>query len=263
VPASPSDTTLKFLLLDEGRSDANPMVLLPLPLGSGTDAIAQGLVSSVEHGSWRLIPSPGLDADVGAQRAWHRDLWLAMPSAERESVAALVGVTAAYLAPVLDDSARTVVFVREPLAALAEIGETLPKKRSLESLEQTAADAPARLLRIANPQSRALLAPWHDPSELIVSQGPPPDADRWREALFADVLPNLEASVVENAPGIARELAEVLGGRPKQAVQAAKAAVRTESRAVDDASHAELLLGLNWLDSELYAQCAQPVDQAG
>jgi hypothetical protein len=186
-----------------------------------------------------------------------------MSSAERASVAAIVGFTAAHLAPVLDDSARVVVFVREPLAALAEIGEAVPKKRVLQNLEQSAADAPARLLRIANPQSRSLLAPWHDPAELPVSQGPPPDADRWREALFDDVLPNLEASAIEHAPDIARELAQTLGGRPKQAVQAAKAATRHEGGAVEDASHAELLRGLNWLDSELHARCAQPVVELG
>jgi hypothetical protein len=255
---------LRFLLSEAERPDADRVVLLPLAPGSGTEAVARSLVASVDHGSWGLVPSPDLGDSVRTHRAWHRDLWLAMPSSERESVAAVIGATAGYLAPVLADSGRTIVFVREPLGALAALGETLPKRRALEGLEETsAANAPARLLRIANPQSRALLAPWHDPSELIVSQGPPPDADRWREALFEDVLPKLEASTIEEAPGIARELALLLGGRPKQAAQGAKSAVSPEDRPGEEAGHAELLLGLNWLDSELYARCANPVGQLG
>jgi hypothetical protein len=262
LPPIPNATPLRFLLSEFGQPGSDRVLLLPLPPGSGAEAIARPLIASVERGSWRLIPSPSPEADVLTQRAWHRDLWLAMPSADRDSVAAVIGASAAYLAPVLSGSGRTVVFVREPLAALALIGETVPKKRVLDQLEETsAADAPARLLRMANPQSRALLAPWHDPSELVISQGPPSDADRWREALFEDVLPNLEASAIDQASSLARELALLIGGRQKAVVQAARAAAGADGAVVENLTHAELLLGLNWLDSELYERCRGPVGQ--
>jgi hypothetical protein len=263
LPPTLNTTPLRFLLSEGDQPGSDRVLLLPLPPGSGAEAIARSLIASVERGSWRLVPSPSPDGDVVTQRAWHRDLWLAMPSAVRDSVAAVIGPSATFLAPVLSGSGRTVVFIREPLAALALIGETVPKKRVLDHLEETsAADAPARLLRMANPQSRALLAPWHDPSELLISQGPPSDADRWREALFGHVLPKLEASAIDHAPGLARELARMLGGRQKPIVQAARAAAGSDGTVVEDSTHAELLLGLNWLDSELYERCRDPVGQS-
>jgi hypothetical protein len=260
LPEHLNTTSLRFLL---SEADSEGVVLLPISPGSGVEGIARSLVASAE-GSWRLVPAPNLGTDVLAQRAWHRDLWLAMSSADRDSVAAVIGGTAGYLAPVLASAARTVVFVREPLAAIGMIGEALPKRRALERLEATAGpDAPARLLRVANPQSRALLSPWHDPSGLMVSPGPPSDADRWREALFGDVLPNLDAWAIEQAPDVARELARLLGGRPKAVAQATKAAIDGDAAGPEDSAHAELLLRLNWLDAELHERCLGASGQPG
>jgi hypothetical protein len=264
MPASHDDNTLELLLSEASESNPDPIVLLPQAPGSGTDAIARSLSASIEKGRWRLFPAPAQGAGVLAQRAWHRDLWLAMPQADRDSVALVTGATAGYLGPVLGDVARTVVLVRGPLAAVRVTGEALPKKRTLESLEKTPADQiPARLRRVANPQSRALLAPWHDPAELVLSMGPPGDADRWREALFGDVLPHLDASAIELAPSVARALAESLGGRAKPVVQAAKAIADDTVPVAEDPAQDELLLRLNWLDAELYERCIAPSRESG
>jgi hypothetical protein len=266
IEMRPSDdhTVLELLLTERDAQRQAPIVLLPQAPASGADAIARSLADSLELGRWRLFPAPDLGGDVVALRAWHRDLWAAMPTADRDSVALVTGVTAGYLAPVLADGARTTALVREPLAAVGMTGETLPKRRALERLAETPVDEiPSRLRRIANPQSRALLAPWHDPAELIVSAGPPDDADRWRDALFGDVLPNLDAATVEQAPEVARALVRSLGGRPKPVVQAAKAVADGGVEVPEDPEYAELLLGLNWLDAELYARCVRPSGQAG
>jgi hypothetical protein len=61
---------------------------------------------------------------------------------------------------------------------------------------------------------------------------------------------------VEQAPRVARELARGLGGRPKQAAQAMKAIASHDASAPDDPALVALLLGLNWLDAELYDRCA-------
>jgi hypothetical protein len=255
MAASPHHTTLEFLIRRASEPRPGRVVLLPQAPGSGADAIARSLVDSLD-GRWRLLPAPSLGAEVLAQRAWHRDAWLAMPAADRDSVALVTGPTAGYLAPVLADAAWTVVLVHDPLAALGVMAEALPKRRALERLAETSADdIPARLVQIANPQSRALLAPWHDPADLIVSSGPPSDADRWRDALFGDVLPHLHATAIEEAPSVARELAGSLGGRPKPVVQAAKAIVPGEVHVPEDPAYAELLLRFNWLDAELYDRC--------
>jgi len=115
------------------------------------------------------------------------------------------------------------------------------------------ADLGADVLRIERPE----------PSRLIPSTGPPDDADRWRDALFGDVLPNLDAATVEQAPEVARALVRSLGGRPKPVVQAAKAVADGGVEVPEDPEYAELLLGLNWLDAELYARCVRPSGQAG
>ena len=264
MTATSDHTPLELLVRQAGGRDANPIVLLPQAPGSGADAIARALVQNLDEAHWRLLPAPGEGADVLRQRGWHRDAWLAMSAADRDSVALVTGATAGYLAPVLADAARTVVFVRDPLAGAARTGERVPKLRGLERLAETpAAEIPERLRRIANPQSRALLAPWHDPAELPVTPGPPTDADRWRDALFGDVLPHLDASALEQAPSVARELLESLGGRSKSVMQAANAAAHGKLLAPDDPARVDLLLRFNWLDAELYERFACPSGQAG
>jgi hypothetical protein len=239
-------STLELLLRRE--RDLDRVVLFPQARGSGAEALARALVETIDDAHLRLLPAPGPDADPVTQRAWHRDAWLALPAADRDAVALVTGVTAAFLGPVLHDSARTIVLVRDPLSAVRRIG-------ALEGLPETPPDeVPARMRLIANPQSRALLAPWHDPEALAVSLGPPGDAERWREALFDDVLPRVDITAMEQAPRVVRELARGLGGRPKQAVQAAKAVANDAGG--EDLDVADLLLGLNWLDAELYERCA-------
>jgi hypothetical protein len=245
-------STLELLLRPE--RDLDRTVLLPQTRASGADDLARALVEAIDDAHLRLLPAPGPDTDPVTQRAWHRDAWLALPAADRDAVALVTGVTACFLCPVLRDSARTIVLVRDPLSAVRHMGEPLPKRRTLEGLRESPADeVPARLRAIANPQSRALIAPWHDPGALAVSLGPSDDADRWREALFEDVLPQLDVIAVEQAPRVARELARGLGGRPKQTVHAAKAIASDDGG--EDPDVADLLLGLNWLDAELYDRC--------
>jgi hypothetical protein len=264
MPTNPDHTPLELLFRQATERNSEPIVLLPQTPGSGADAIARSLVESRDDGQRRLLPAPSLGAGVPAQRAWHRDAWLAMPALERDSVVLVTGATAGYLAPVLADAARTVVLVHEPLAAAALTGETAPRRRALERFaESSVDDLPVRLHGIANPQSRGLLAPWHDPTELIVGPGPPSDADRWRDALFGDVLPHVDASAIEEAPSVARDLAGLLGARAKPVVQAAKAVLAGQSRFSGDPAVAELLLRFNWLDAELYDRCANPRSRTG
>jgi hypothetical protein len=262
--ASPSHTVLQLLVSGAGDRNAEPIILLPEAPGSGANAIARSLVESRDGGHTRLLPAPSLDADVRAQRAWHRDAWLAMPAVERDAVVLVTGPTAGYLGPVLADAARTVVLVCEPRAAAGLTGDVPTKRHTLERLAESAVDdLPARLHGIANPQSRRLLAPWHDPAELIVGPGPPSDADRWRDALFGDVLPHVDASPVEEAPRVARALAGSVGARPKPVVQAARAVLEGQSHFSEDPDVAELLLRFNWLDAELYDRCVNPRSQTG
>src|SRR3954470_13387504 len=92
---------LRLLVSSEPERRSDRVLLLSLSRACGADAIARSLFASVERGSWRLFPSPRPDGDLTAQRAWHRDLWLGMPSVLRESAVAAIGPSVAHLAPIL------------------------------------------------------------------------------------------------------------------------------------------------------------------
>lgn len=256
MPTSPPDTTLQLLLGDAERGDGERIVLFPEIPEAAVEPISRSLLDAARGGRRLLLPAPGPDAAVDTQRAWHLDTWRALARADRDAVVFVAGMTAAYLAPVLADAAQTVAIIREPLDAVASALDRLPKRRTLERLADSPPGAlPAWARPIVNPQSRALLAPWHDPEEML-SAGPPADAEHWREALFGEVLPRLEAATVEDAPVVAHGLAARLGAKPKPVVQAANAAAGGTPRAPDDAELADLLLRFNWLDAELYERCA-------
>jgi hypothetical protein len=89
----------------------------------------------------------------------------------------------------------------------------------------------------------------------VVGLGAPDDGDRWRELLFGEVLPRVEAIPVERAAHASRELARELGGRPKPVVQAATAIAEDAAGTAEDPALAGLLLRLNWLDKELHDRC--------
>jgi hypothetical protein len=73
---------------------------------------------------------------------------------------------------------------------------------------------------------------------------------------------DLDASAIEQAPSVARELVGSLGGRAKPVVQAAKAVADGEVLVPEDPAHADLLRRFNWLDAELYDRCAGAGGQA-
>src|SRR5204862_385311 len=80
-------------------------------------------------------------------------------------------------------------------AAAGIMDQRISEKRLPKDEEETASrPAPTRPGRLANPQSRALRAPWHDPAEQAMSNGPPGEADRWAHALLPDAVPRVDTS---------------------------------------------------------------------
>jgi hypothetical protein len=244
------------LLLAESSPGAGRIVVLPQLPGAGVESLVGSLLQAVP-GRRLLLPAPSPDGPAPRLREWHEDAWMALSDDTRSSVAVATGPTAAYLAPALGALGETVVVVREPLEALeAAQPKGVPMKRILSSLAgHEGGGSPGSLQPWSNPQSRALLGPWHDTEALAVTSGPPDDADRWRELLFDDVLSRV--AVTENAAAFARRVAEALGSARKRAVRiaAALAEERPQGPRMDPA-HDELLRSMSWLDVELYERCA-------
>jgi hypothetical protein len=105
-----------------------------------------------------------------------------------------------------------------------------------------------------NYQSRVLLAPEVDVDELPYSAGPPADADRWREALFA-VANRYLIGTTERFADAARRFGAAtgveLGAEVHEKVNPHRPRV-----AELDASLVEEIRAYNWLDAELHAAFA-------
>ncbi len=249
----PSPAPLQ-LVLSEPTASPRPILVFPHLPGTGADTLTAALLDSMPGGRRRLLPAPAPGASDSALRAWHSDAWMALSEGAQDSVVLAAGPTAAYLAAALGEGADTIALLREPLAALlTEHGARLPKRRALEALGHEAGDPKSERLRSwSNPQSRALLRPWHDTERMQVTAGPPEDADHWRELLFGDVLSRVETAI--DPVAVARTLAVRLGSPPKRAVREATALVQS-SPVVRTVANATSILSLAWLDAELYDRC--------
>src|SRR5262245_3010447 len=131
-------STLELLL--RPARDRGHVVLLPQVGGTGSDDFARALLETVADARRRLLPAPGPEASASTQRTWHHEAWVAMAAAERDAVALVTGPTAGYFAPLLGDSARTLVLVHGPLSAVRHTGAAIPKKRVLEALGESGPD---------------------------------------------------------------------------------------------------------------------------
>jgi hypothetical protein len=245
--------TIELLFAGGPDVEPRPTIIFPHLPGSGAAGVAHALVSTVGDGRRQLVPAPPVDVGQEEHRAWHRDLWYAMSAVQREKLTLATGPTALFLAPTMAEEGRAIVLVREPLAAAHAIGKALPKPRLVSGLASTPlAEAPSRLRRFANPQSRALMAPWHDTAQLAVSDGPPDDADHWREALFEEVLPRVQVVPSERAASVTDDLIDLVGARRKPVMHAVRA-IATVHEPDDEAAKREALRRLSWLDAELHA----------
>jgi hypothetical protein len=250
----PSTSALELVLSEPPGAEPRGILVFPHLPGVGADDLTAAVLDSMPGGCRRMLPAPPLGASDSVLRAWHRDAWMAASEQTHGSIVLATGPTAAYLAAAVGDAAETLALVREPLAVLPAADPAgPPKRRLLQALVDEPGGVPGERLRPwSNPQSRALLGPWHDTHEMEVTAGPPADADRWREMLFEDVLTRV--AVTHDPLAAARTLADRLGSRRKRAVRAATA-LAAPSPARPDAAEDERLVSLAWLDTELYERC--------
>lgn len=110
--------------------------------------------------------------------------------------------------------------------------------------------------RFFNGQARSLLAPHHDTGELAYSEGPPADADAWRERLFGVVDAHYRLGVQERVAQFARDVEERMGWPHAELARKKVNAQRPRLQELP-AGFAERLRAFNWLDDELHRRAAR------
>lgn len=202
---------------------------------------------------------------------WHSEWYGSLPRERRDRLACVMSHSAGFLLPALDRPAEALTIVREPVDRVLSfyfykrrrpgdppVGNKAPfldldRIYALSDDERAELRKPPRMEsweQFSNWQSRALLAVFHDVSELRFGAEPPADADLWRNRLRALAADVFTVGVQDDLPGFVRVLAQ-RHGWAETAVPQSKA---NERRAEIDVSAElrETILAHNWLDQELY-----------
>jgi hypothetical protein len=200
--------------------------------------------------------------------SWHRDWYRSLNAERRTRLCCVMGHSAGYLLPALEQPAETLVLVREPVDRVLSF--YWEKRRNFlrgrdpntpfNLLEKVYAPAgpkapPQSWPQFFNWQSRCLLSVFHDISSLPAGAGPSPDADLWRARLRELVDGVYYVGVQDRFASYVDSLARRFGwsafvpqsGVNRQRPPLAEAALELR----------EMVLAYNWLDSELYQMCRQ------
>jgi hypothetical protein len=192
------------------------------------------------------VPAP--DIRTGGQ-LFYSDTWFALSDVDRRSVALVLGSRAAFMATVTS-SIEVVAIVDEPLHAAAGLLErSKPMRRAVRVLMQEPDHLRAR--PAVNPQSRLLLDPWVDTTQM---PHVPSDEDRaaWTDRLNtveqqARLVPaqaaHVEASRLMGRLGLVSHEVEALRPPPALAPDLVEPIVRA-----------------SWLDRSLYERASALAD---
>lgn len=232
-----------------------PIVVPQLP-GTRVDRVVGAALESVTSGRRVLLPAPPPDASWVDPRDWHADAWHSLSDDERSRIALATGPTAAFIAQLLGAGAELLVSATDPITAVGSLPVPVPRLHSAP--DQLADGKVAALRQISNPQSRALLSPWHRTDELPLLRGDAGETDRWL-GLLDEVLARMTTFAPDELGKLAEQLTSRLRCSPKLATKAAGEATRAASSFKPPSSvrrQQDAVLALNWLDAELFARCA-------
>jgi Galactose-3-O-sulfotransferase len=196
------------------------------------------------------------DAPHGKRHAeapdWYRRFYESLGEEDRLGLACVASHTANHLLPFIDRPARALSLLREPVDRVLSRYHHFTRSRSW-TLRERYANAERRApFQFFNAQSRALLAPHYDVNVpgLARHQGPPEDADLWRERLF-ELLAERYAIGLQEYFRESVELFAAELGWERVSVRRVRANP-ARPRSIDDEETAELIRAYNWLDVELH-----------
>jgi len=212
----------------------------------------------------------------------YRGYWEQVEPARRARLACVMSHTANHLLPLLERPAQAITVLRDPVdraisqyyASKVNAGKPLGRtthpppefyKRAHDSSLDDIyahfggggpADSAAafRQSRFFNGQSRSLLDSHHDTTRLAYSEGPGPDADRWRERLYGLVEERYLVGVQERFEELTGRVAAHFGW--PHSVPRAKVNARRPDRAAVPPGTADTVRAYNWLDDELHRRYA-------
>lgn len=208
---------------------------------------------------------------------FYRNLYASLAAERRRSLVCVTGHGANYLLDEIEAPVEALTVLREPVDFAVSWfhfhrrtnhPERAAKLPTLESVYERLSGATPGVKGVAtrstpyfNGQARSLLASHHDVSALALSDGPPPDADLWRERLFELVETRYWVGTRERFAEFAGAVAERYGWRafvPLEKVNPGRPAVEELPEGTR-----QLIRSHNWLDVELHARYASAATRAG
>lgn len=234
----------------------------------------------VHHGRVRSLR----DRTREELQGWYGGWYDSLDPGLRSRLRAVMAHTANFIVPVLDVPALAVAIVRDPVDRaisqyyFAESNRGKPVEATGIALSsyykqdhpatlgdiyrELAGAAPGDSLianrhsRFFNGQARSLLAPHFDTAELAYTEGPPVDADAWRERLFGVVDAHYRLGVQERVAEFARGVEDRMGWPHSEL---ARKKVNSERPRLDELPEgfADRLRAFNWLDHELHRRTAR------
>jgi hypothetical protein len=214
---------------------------------------------------------------------WYGDWYRELQPAQRDGLRCVMSHSANYLVPAAHGPALTIAIVRDPVdrvlsqyyfaksnrgKAVEPTGQALPTYykqdhpatlgdvyRELEGARPGDSVVATRYSRFFNGQARSLLGPHFDVSDLAYTPGPPPDADRWREQLFAAADEHYLLGVQERVAAFADEVTSRMGW-PRAELARAKVNAARPALAELSGEMGERMRAFNWLDDELHRRAA-------
>jgi hypothetical protein len=196
-------------------------------------------------------------------RAWYEEWWGSLDQGRRDRLILATSHSANYLLEVVGRPTRAFTIVREPVDRVLSryyFRSNPPNYTLLDVYRRPKRFARTRS-QYFNYQSRSLLEPRyeHKCDQLTVNNGPPPNAQTWRERLRQVLDEKYLVGVQDRFDEVVELFARELGW---QQVFVPRARVNTSRpREPEDERTRRLLLAYNWLDVELYEECARRIDR--
>jgi Sulfotransferase family len=223
-------------------------------------SLRRSIAANYSHARYRhLFMRVPKTAEEGPLHDWYRELYHErLVQKERARLVCIASHSANYLLPALDRPYRVITMLRDPVDRVLSRYYFFGREPEWSLKDIYTKPGKARqALAFFNGQSRALLEPHFDLSELPPTLEQPPDANLWRARLFSTLSANgYLVGIQERFEESVQRFAAALGWRHAIVSESRVNRTRPETIELDEKTH-DLILRANWLDVELYRHFAE------